>query len=136
MRERREPGHVPDRPDAFGADDATVAAANGAYAQLGTTGWIMCHLSHSYHSGACLYFTFAFVFGDDPLGEYDTVKRAIQQAFVDNGGTISHHHGVGNEHAPWIEQDISTQGVAVMSGLFAATDPGRNLNPNKIVLGT
>ena len=33
----------------------------GAYEQIGKKGWIMCHLSHSYHSGACLYFTFAFV---------------------------------------------------------------------------
>ena len=39
------------------------------YAHLGVAGWIMCHLSHSYHSGACLYFTFAFKHdGIDPLG--------------------------------------------------------------------
>lgn len=112
--------------------DAVVAAANKAFDEIGIKGWIMCHLSHSYHSGACLYFTFAFVFGDDPLGEYDTVKRAIQQAFVDNGGSISHHHGVGVEHSPWIEQDISTQGLAVMRGLFEATDPHGNLNPGKV----
>jgi alkyldihydroxyacetonephosphate synthase len=113
--------------------DAVVAAANEAFDEIGIQGWIMCHLSHSYHSGACLYFTFAFVFGDDPVREYDTVKSAIQQAFVDNGGSISHHHGVGVEHSPWLEQDISTQGVAVMRGLFEATDPKGILNPRKIV---
>jgi alkyldihydroxyacetonephosphate synthase len=113
--------------------DAVVAAANNAFDEIGIKGWIMCHLSHSYHSGACLYFTFAFVFGDDPIGEYDTVKRAIQQAFVDNGGSISHHHGVGVEHSPWIEEDISVPGVAVMRGLFEATDPKGNLNPGKVV---
>jgi alkyldihydroxyacetonephosphate synthase len=110
-----------------------VAAANRAYEQIGKKGWIMCHLSHSYHSGACLYFTFAWVFGDDKLGEYDIVKGAIQQAFVDNGGSISHHHGVGLEHAPWLQDDISAEGVAVMRGLFASADPGRNFNPDKIV---
>ncbi|MBN9605423.1 MAG: FAD-binding oxidoreductase [Actinomycetales bacterium] len=115
--------------------DATIAAAEKAYADMGIKGWIMAHLSHSYSSGACLYFTFAFVFQDPAkqLEEYDTVKRAIQQAFVDNGGTISHHHGVGLEHSPWIEQDISPEGVAVMSALFTSTDPGRNLNPNKVI---
>ncbi|QEO08854.1 FAD-binding oxidoreductase [Protaetiibacter larvae] len=115
--------------------DATIAAANGAYAELGIKGWIMCHLSHSYHSGACLYFTFAFVFGDEPLREYDLVKSAIQQAFVDNGATISHHHGVGVEHSPWLEQDISREGVAVLRGLFASADPGENFNPGKILPG-
>ena len=94
----------------------------------------MCHLSHSYHSGACLYFTFAFVLRTRPRSaEYDVVKSAIQQAFVDNGGSISHHHGVGLEHAPWLEDDISAEGVAVMQGLFTATDPGENFNPGKII---
>lgn len=117
-----------------GIHAAVYDAADRAYEEIGRKGWTMSHLSHSYHSGACLYFTFAFVFGDDPLGEYDKVKRAIQQAFVDAGGTISHHHGVGLEHAPWLEEDISTQGVAVMSGLFDAVDPGGNFNPRKIVV--
>jgi alkyldihydroxyacetonephosphate synthase len=113
--------------------NGVVEAANRAYDEIGTKGWIMCHLSHSYHSGACLYFTFAFVGGDDMLAEYEVVKSAIQQAFVDNGGTISHHHGVGVEHSPWLEQDISAEGVAVMRGLFSAVDPGDNFNPGKVV---
>ena len=112
--------------------DHAYAAAQKAFDQLGRTGWIMSHLSHSYHSGACLYFTFAFVFGDDPIAEYDLVKSAIQQSFVDSGATISHHHGVGIEHAPWLAEDVSPEGVKVMSGLFAATDPGSNFNPRKI----
>jgi alkyldihydroxyacetonephosphate synthase len=113
--------------------DAVRVAADKAFDEIGIKGWIMSHLSHSYHSGACLYFTFAFVMGDDPIGEYNVVKTAIQQAFIDNGGSLSHHHGVGLEHAPWLEQDISPQGVAVMRGLFDAADPGENFNPRKIV---
>ncbi len=115
--------------------DTTVAAANAAYDALGVHGWIMCHLSHSYHSGACLYFTFAFVYGDDPIGQYEVVKKSIQQAFQDAGGTLSHHHGVGVEHSPWMEQDISAGGVALMQGLFHSADPKGLFNPGK-VLGT
>jgi len=35
-------------------------------------GYLMCHLSHSYHAGACLYFTFAFqpTTGGDMIVEY------------------------------------------------------------------
>ena len=94
--------------------------------EIGIKGWIMAHLSHSYHSGACLYFTFAFVFSKDPLAEYDQVKSAIQQSFVDNGGTISHHHGVGVEHAQWLDGNISTQGVGVMRRCSRESDPGDN----------
>jgi len=113
--------------------DAVRVAADKAFDEIGIKGWIMSHLSHSYHSGACLYFTFAFVMGKDPIAEYNVVKGAIQQAFIDNGGSLSHHHGVGLEHAQWLEQDISVEGVAVMRGLFAAADPGENFNPRKIV---
>jgi len=113
--------------------DAANAAANAAYDRLGVHGWIMCHLSHSYHSGACLYFTFAFITGDDPIGEYEQVKSAIQQSFVDHGATLSHHHAVGVEHSPWMEQDISSEGVAIMRGLFDSADPGANFNPGKIL---
>ncbi|MBB1495588.1 FAD-binding oxidoreductase [Propioniciclava sp. MC1595] len=109
------------------------AAANRAFTSLGKQGFIMCHLSHSYHAGACLYFTFAFKAGEDADREYATVKTAIQQAFVDHGGTLSHHHGVGMEHAPWMEQVVSTEGVNMMRTLFNATDPGNHLNPGKIV---
>ena len=111
-----------------------MAAAEKAFAQVGVTGWIMCHLSHSYYSGACLYFTFGFKHdGVDPLGQYERVKNAIQQTFVDSGGTLSHHHAVGTEHAAWLEQDISAPGIHMIDGLLSSMDPGRNFNPGKII---
>jgi alkyldihydroxyacetonephosphate synthase len=115
--------------------DNVMAAARGAFADLGVRGYIMCHLSHSYHAGACLYFTFAFkpVGAGDGLDQYDRVKSAIQQTFVDSGATLSHHHAVGIEHARWLEQDISAPGVAMLRALFDGIDPGANLNPGKIV---
>jgi alkyldihydroxyacetonephosphate synthase len=115
--------------------DAVTAAAYGAFAERGVRGYLMCHLSHSYHAGACLYFTFAFVPapGGDMLADYAVIKSAIQQAFVDNGATVSHHHAVGTEHAPWLEEDISAPGVAMLEALFQGTDPGAHLNPGKIV---
>jgi len=115
--------------------DAAVRAAHGAFDRLGVQGYVMCHLSHSYHSGACLYFTFVIVPSGtrDELDEYDEVKSAIQQAFVDSGATLSHHHAVGTEHAAWLEQDISSPGVGMLRALFEGTDPGGNLNPGKIV---
>jgi alkyldihydroxyacetonephosphate synthase len=114
--------------------DAVTAAANGAFSQIGVRGYLMCHLAHSYHSGACLYFTFAFRPHDDgaPLAQYDTVKHAIQQAFIDAGGTLSHHHAVGREHAEWLAQDISAAGVDLLTTLFGGVDPGCNLNPGAI----
>ncbi|GGG41681.1 dehydrogenase [Kocuria dechangensis] len=112
---------------------AVYDAAQRAFDEQGKTGWIMSHMSHSYHSGACLYFTFGYEIGQDPHAEYAVIKSAVQQAFVDAGGTLSHHHGVGMEHSAWMEQDVSPEGVRLMRSLFEVADPGANLNPGKIV---
>jgi len=109
------------------------AAANKAFDEIGVQGLIMAHLSHSYHSGACLYFTFAFEHGgENSLAQYDIVKKAIQDAFLTEGGTVSHHHGVGLEHAPWLSDDVSAPGLAVMQGLFDSADPKGLFNPGKV----
>ncbi|NAZ74417.1 FAD-binding protein [Kineococcus sp. T13] len=115
--------------------DEVVAAAQKAFAEIGIKGFVFCHLSHSYHSGACQYFTFAFQppTDRDGLEAYDLVKGAIQQAFIDNGGTLSHHHAVGREHKRWVSEDLSPAGAEIVGALFSGVDPGRNLNPGAIV---
>lgn len=102
--------------------------------EIGIRGQIFSHLSHSYHSGACQYFTFAIHDdSENDLRTYDTVKRFVQQTFMDFHGTVSHHHGVGEEHSPWMAEDISPAGVFIQTKLFEGVDPGRNLNPGKVV---
>ncbi len=114
--------------------DNTRAAAQRAFDEAGVKGFIMCHLSHSYHSGACQYFTFAINDSSEHnMESYDRVKQAIQQSFMDNGGTVSHHHGVGEEHSPWMDQDISPAGVFIQRTLFEGVDPGQNFNPGKVL---
>lgn len=114
---------------------SVMDAGYAALAEMGLPGFMFCHMSHSYHSGACLYFTFAFPYSsrETALAQYLTIKHAVQQAFIDHGGTLSHHHAVGTEHQPWIEQDVTPVGVSILQDLFSSTDPGRNLNPGKIV---
>jgi alkyldihydroxyacetonephosphate synthase len=116
---------------------AAQSAAHAAFRELDEKGFIMCHLSHSYHSGACLYFTFVLRLGDGDLDarlqRYWTVKNKIQQAFVDSGATLSHHHGVGTDHARWLPEDISEAGVDMMVALLRGVDPGRNLNPGTLI---
>jgi alkyldihydroxyacetonephosphate synthase len=115
--------------------DGVMSRARKAFEEIGVKGYIMCHLAHSYHAGACLYFTFAFRPCNEirALQEYDVVKRAIQQGFIDLGGTLSHHHAVGLEHAAWLREDISPVGVTMIRSLLDGVDPHHNFNPGKIV---
>ena len=56
----------------------------------------MCHLSHVYPQGASLYFT--FVAKEEYNWEnllLERIRKDVVTGFLENGATISHHHGVG-----------------------------------------
>ena len=63
----------------------------------------MCHVSHVYETGASLYFTLiARQREGEELAQWRAVKQAAGEAIVAGGGTITHHHAVGRDHAPWM----------------------------------
>jgi len=64
---------------------------------------------------------------DEQLIRYWEIKTSIQQAFIDSGGTLSHHHGVGTDHARWLPEDISDAGTDMVVALLRGVDPHRNL---------
>ncbi|MFQ5606177.1 MAG: FAD-binding oxidoreductase, partial [bacterium] len=81
-----------------------------------------------------LYFTFACVQKPGKeLEQYLYVKKAAEDAFLKGGATLSHHHAVGYEHMPWIEEDISTTGVKAVEALKHGLDPKGVMNPGKII---
>jgi len=113
---------------------STMEAVDKAIKEKVKTGFLGCHISHTYHTGASLYFTFGFqqVTGYE-LEQYLTIKKAAEDAFIKGGATLSHHHAVGFEHIPWIKDDISETGIKAVRGLKNALDPNNIMNPDKIV---
>jgi alkyldihydroxyacetonephosphate synthase len=94
----------------------------------------MCHVSHLYESGASLYFTFiARMLEDDPIGQWRTVKESASRAIVEGGGTITHHHAVGVDHAPFMKREVGGEGVAVLRALKSELDPAGIMNPGKLL---
>jgi alkyldihydroxyacetonephosphate synthase len=109
------------------------AIAEGLSEQ-GTPGLVMCHVSHLYESGASLYFTFiARMREDDAIGQWRAVKERASGAIVDGGGTITHHHAVGVDHAPWMSREIGAEGVAAIAALKSELDPSGIMNPGKLL---
>ncbi len=100
----------------------------------GARGIVACHISHSYPNGASLYFTYIFPRAlDGDVAQWLTIKRAATDAIVAHGGTISHHHGVGEDHLPWMEQEKGSLGIDVLRAIKGALDPKGVLNPGKLI---
>jgi alkyldihydroxyacetonephosphate synthase len=114
--------------------EAVSRAISEALSACATPGLVMCHVSHLYESGASLYFTFiARMLEDDPIGQWRTVKESASRAIVEGGGTITHHHAVGVDHARFMKREVGGEGVAVLRALKSELDPAGIMNPGKLL---
>ncbi len=87
----------------------------------------MTHLSHAYPQGGNLYFI--FIAKMKTIKEYLELQYGILEAIANSGASISHHHGVGKQTAPWLEQQIGKQQMDVIRLLKKHFDPHNILNP-------
>jgi alkyldihydroxyacetonephosphate synthase len=93
-----------------------------------------CHVSHLYPTGASLYFTvFARADDNDPAGQWRTLKDAATEAIVAAGGTITHHHAIGRDHARWLAAEDGPLGVEVLRAAKERCDPTGIMNPGKLL---
>ncbi len=109
-------------------------ALRGQRAKPSDRAIVMCHLSHCYDDGASLYFTFVFPQRQpDARSQWRAVKHAACEAIADGGGTISHHHGVGTDHAPWLRREKGEIGYRLLRAIKDDVDPNGVLNPGKLI---
>ncbi len=105
---------------------AMEEAGREALASLGERCHAYTHLSHVYPQGSSVYSTFVFRIGPDfetAWARWRALKTAVSAAIVAGGGTISHQHGVGKDHAPWLAAEKGARGVAAISDMIAHFDP-------------
>ena len=109
-------------------------ALREALGARGTPALVACHVSHLSPSGASLYFTFlARAQRGEELDQWRAAKRAAMEAIVANGGTITHHHAVGRDHAEWLRDEIGELGVEALRAVKERLDPRGIMNPGKLL---
>jgi alkyldihydroxyacetonephosphate synthase len=116
------------------AHDAILRGLRAALETHAEAGLAMAHLSHSYPDGACLYFT--VIYPLDPardVSQWTAIKQDATEAVLEAGGTVSHHHGVGVDHAPWVVREKGALGVEALRAVKQAVDPLGLLNPGKLL---
>jgi alkyldihydroxyacetonephosphate synthase len=117
-----------------GLYEAVRGALSGAMAAQGAAGAVMCHVSHVYRDGASLYFTFASPRRPGAeLEQWLAVKTAACEAIVAAGATITHHHAVGRDHAPYMRAEVGEVGLEALAALKQRLDPAGVMNPGKLL---
>ncbi len=115
---------------------AVETALRGALADRGERVLAFTHLSHVYATGSNLYTTFVFRLGPDAEethARWLALKTAASRAMVAHGGTISHQHGVGTDHRPYLEAEKGPLGISAIRNVLGTFDPTGLLNPGKLV---
>jgi len=115
---------------------AVEEALRGALSDRGERVLAFTHLSHVYPTGSNLYTTFLFRLGPDAEethARWRALKTAASRALVAHGATISHQHGVGTDHRPWLEAEKGAIGLEAIRHVLKAFDPTGLLNPGKLV---
>lgn len=98
---------------------------------------VFTHLSHLYPQGSSIYTSYLYRVGPDyatTLARWKKLKHAASDAIVRMGGTISHQHGVGRDHAPYLPAEKGELGMSTLQALCRHFDPDQRLNPGKLLL--
>lgn len=94
------------------------------------------HLSHVYRDGASIYTTYLFRRTKDPdelLSRWHDMKHSASLTLQKYGGTISHQHGIGTDHAPYLPAEKGTLGMGAMRAVIELFDPDGMMNPGKLL---
>lgn len=112
------------------------SALKSAVSSTGAGIHVFTHLSHLYPQGPSIYTTYIFPVSKtykETLANWQRLKTAVSEAIVAHGGTISHQHGVGIDHAPYLKAEKGELGIEAIKTLCHQFDPEGIMNPGKLV---
>ncbi len=116
--------------------EAIEMALRPGLEEIGERVHVFTHLSHLYPYGSSIYTTYLYRIAPDPdetLRRWQVLKAAASQAIVAHGGTISHQHGIGTDHLPYLAREKGPLGMAAIGDLCRRFDPDGIMNPGKLV---
>jgi alkyldihydroxyacetonephosphate synthase len=97
-------------------------------AALGRRALVMAHFSHAYAEGCSIYFSFV---GRGGVDVYDATWADGLAAAAEAGGTVTHHHGVGQLKARAATREWGAA-ARIFQEARAAWDPSGILNPGRV----
>ncbi|MCE2407690.1 MAG: FAD-binding protein, partial [Pseudomonadales bacterium] len=122
--------------DRWPSFDEAVRARVGSVLRetIGEGSVLSCRFTHVYPDGPAPYYSFS---GPVPIGGeheiWDAIKSAANDAVVDGGGTVTHHHAVGRMHKEAWERQRPQLFGDMLRALKATLDPNANLNPGVLI---
>jgi alkyldihydroxyacetonephosphate synthase len=86
---------------------------------------VTCRITQLYDQGVCVYFYFCMNFDNvqNPSSIFADIELAARQEILAQGGSLSHHHGIGKHRAQYMNQVNSASFKGVLMNFKTAVDP-------------
>jgi alkyldihydroxyacetonephosphate synthase len=87
--------------------------------------YLSYRITQLYHTGVCIYFMFGvFTRGvDNPDGIFGEIEHSVRETIIENGGSISHHHGVGKIRKDFLKKTLSGPSIELIKSVKQCNDP-------------
>lgn len=110
--------------------EAVRGGTLAALEQVCGAGGVLCRMTHCYPDGAALYFSFYGLGRHGQLiDQWWTIRELSARVVLEQGGTLSHHHSMGRDHARWADAELPAGYRSAVAGAKRALDPRGIMNP-------
>ena len=119
----------------FGAfHERVMGAAQQALRELTGEGRVTCRFTHVYPDGPAPYYTvLAPAIRGEEVEQWQSIKCAVSDVVIAEGGTITHHHAVGRDHRPWYDRQRPDAFAAALRAAKGTLDPASIMNPGVLL---
>jgi alkyldihydroxyacetonephosphate synthase len=89
------------------------------------TPYLSYRISQSYRAGVCIYFTMGFCGRGlaDAERTFHEIEHRMREVVLEQGGSLSHHHGVGKIRQDFVAQVHSEASIRAVRALKRSLDP-------------
>ncbi len=89
------------------------------------TPYVAPRVTQLYHTGVCIYFMHAFSTQgvENPSEILSAIDKKLRQTILDNGGSVSHHHGIGKLRKEFMSQTMTPASVELLKQVKVVNDP-------------
>ena len=89
--------------------------------------FVCSRITQIYDEGVCVYFYFCMAINykgaTDPRDVFGEIEASARREILNNGGSLSHHHGIGKLRSSFVSEIYSDGYMESISAVKAALDP-------------
>lgn len=87
--------------------------------------YLSYRVTQLYHTSVCIYFTLGIYTKGVENAEIilSKIEHSLRQTIIENGGSISHHHGVGKIRSSFMKDTISSASIDLLKQFKQSLDP-------------